>query len=153
MFLHKVIDPVLIPPLLTYNFCLFEFMGAQWDSNSLSPHNEPIIPSFFWVVIGFFCDIFEDLVLKLWSPPPRLFTSQSNGSSKAINHLLLGYNVLIERASRKQGGWTNNTCVVPQSRVGHLGVKKNHPFKICPKENVKHPMSNIPFAKVQRWMK
>jgi hypothetical protein len=120
-------------------------MGAQWDWNSLSPHNEPIIPSFFLLLLlDFFCDIFQDLVLKLWShppppPPPRLFTSQSNGSSKAINHLLLGYNVLIERASRKRGGWTNHIRVVPQIESGPFRGEENHPFKICPKENVNIP--------------
>ncbi len=70
MFLHKVIDPVLILPFLTYNFRLFELwvhneietlslsLTSQWTYNSL-------LSFCYWI----FLVIFQDLALKLWCLP------------------------------------------------------------------------------------
>jgi hypothetical protein len=74
--------------------------------NSLSPQNETYnFLSFFFWLLDVFCDIFQDLVLKLWSatPPPTQGSSLVNlmEVQKQSIILLLGYNVLIERASRK----------------------------------------------------
>lgn len=144
MFLHKVIDPVLIPPLLTYNFHLFEL----WVYNEIETLSHLTMNLSFPLLILWHFSRFGSKAM-VSPPPPRLFASQSNGSSKAINHLLLGYHVLIERASRKQGGWTNKQHMCsPTIKSGPFRGQENHPFKICPKENV-----NIPCQISQRWMK
>jgi hypothetical protein len=143
MFLHKVIDPYSFPLHWHTIFIYLRYgctmrlklsLTSQWTYNSLF-FSSSVIGLFLW----HFSRFGSKAMVPPPPPPPRLFASQSNGSSKAINHLLLGYNVLIERASRKQGGWTNNICVVPQIKSGPFRGQENHPFKIRPKENVNVP--------------